>query len=195
MTSSNEQKYQSYNLVQQYLITRFQKRVIKAIDSIEFRSVLDVGCGEGYLARVIYDHYPGVEICGIDASNQAICRARLRCPSGDFQVAPIEALLDDRRRYDLVVCSEVLEHLPNPEKAMRILQTRARKALLVTVPHEPWFWMANLARGKYLSTFGNHPEHIQHWTHKGFVKLVSRYSKVQHTETCFPWTIVLGGVS
>ena len=62
----------------------------------------------------------------------------------------------------------------------------------LTVPWEPYFQLANLARGKYLKDWGNHPEHVQRWTHADFVRFASTEFEPLHTETCFPWTIFLG---
>ncbi len=36
-------------------------------------------------------------------------------------------------------------------------------SVVVSVPHEPWFRVGSLIRGKYVRTLGNHPEHINHW--------------------------------
>jgi len=53
-----------------------------------------------------------------------------------------------------VIALEVLEHLFEPGPALRRLVTMTHGALVLTVPHEPWFQLANLARGRsYTFTF------------------------------------------
>lgn len=79
---------------------------------------------------------------------------------------------------DLIVCCEVLEHLERPEEGLRALQRVVGRYLIVSVSREPIWCVLNLARGKYIADFGNTPGHIQHWSKRGFVALVSKYFEV-----------------
>jgi trans-aconitate methyltransferase len=193
--STNERKYESGNPLQQALIRRFQGRVVELLRPLEFRSVIDVGCGEGYLARVIADAFPGASITGVDLSASAVEAARLRVPAGRFEVASFEQLGAWSQRFDLVICSEVLEHLPDPAAGLAALRALATRHALLTVPWEPWFQLANLARGKYLARLGNHPEHVQRWSHGAFVRLAGASFERVASDTCFPWSLFLGRVT
>ena len=51
-------------------------------------------------------------------------------------------------QFDLVVASEVLEHLYEPERFLERLCRLSRGPVLLTVPHEPWFRLCNLLRGR-----------------------------------------------
>jgi trans-aconitate methyltransferase len=190
--STNEAKYESGNPVLRALIGRFQRRVTARLAGLDFRTVLDAGCGEGYLSRVLLDRFPGIVLSGFDLSPEAVAAAARRCPEGTFRAGGVEDLGGFPGSFDLVVCSEVLEHLADPDPALRILAARARGHVLLTVPWEPWFRLANLARGKYLPTLGNHPEHLQAWSARAFVRRVEPHFETVHVETCFPWTIYLG---
>lgn len=192
--STNERKYESGNPILQWLIARFHRRIVEVVRPLGVRTVLDAGCGEGYLARHLLDHLPGIELTGVDVSGSAVATARERCPEGNFQAATIQSLRDMGRSFDLVICSEVLEHLENPAEALDVLASLAAPNTLLTVPWEPWFQLANLARGKYLSTLGNHPEHIQRWTKRGFARLVGSHFEAHRVEVHFPWTLFLGTV-
>jgi 2-polyprenyl-3-methyl-5-hydroxy-6-metoxy-1,4-benzoquinol methylase len=190
--STNARKYESGNPLQQALIRRFQARVLARLAGMEFGSVLDVGCGEGYLAEVISRRFPQAHITGVDLSASAVEAARGRVPAGRFEVASFEQLARWTERFDLVICSEVLEHLQDPASGLAVLGQRAAGHALLTVPWEPWFQLANLARGKYLDRLGNHPEHVQRWTHAAFVRLASTTFRKIDSETCFPWSIFVG---
>jgi hypothetical protein len=48
-----------------------------------------------------------------------------------------------------------------------------------------------MARGKYLLQGGNTPGHIQHWSSRGFVELVSRHFEVVKVRKPLPWTMLL----
>src|SRR5690606_10074994 len=78
--STNAQKYESGNPILQWLIGRFHRRIAEVVRPLGVRTVLDVGCGEGYLARHLLDHVPGIELWGVDASESAIAAAQKRCP-------------------------------------------------------------------------------------------------------------------
>ena len=190
--STNEAKYESGNPVLRALIARFQRRVVALLERHTFETVLDAGCGEGYLSRVLLDRFPGIDLSGFDLSPAAADAAARRCPEGTFRAGNLDDLAGFAGRFDLIVCSEVLEHLADPGPALRLLAARAAGHVLLTVPWEPWFRLANLARGKYLATLGNHPEHVQAWSAGAFVRRVEPYFETVHVETCFPWTIYLG---
>lgn len=190
--STNQQKYESTNPILQRLIERFHQRIVEVVRPLEPKTILDAGCGEGYLSRVLLDHLPGVEVVGVDLSEGAVAQARARCPEGTFQVGTVESLRDLGRSFDLVVCSEVLEHVDDPRSVVGTLAGLAAPHALLTVPWEPWFQLANFARGKYLSTLGNHPEHIHRWSKRAFVQLTSTAFEPLHAEAMFPWTLLLG---
>ena len=61
---------------------------------------------------------------------------------------------------------------------------------VVSVPREPVWRAANLARGKYLGALGNTPGHIQHWSTRRFSRLVATRFDVVNVRTPFPWTVV-----
>jgi len=190
--SSNEQKYESRNPILRMLVARFHRRIAEIVAPLRPATVLDAGCGEGYLARYLLDHLEGIRLWGVDASERAIARARQRCPEATFEVASVDSFDAGGKSFDLVVCSEVLEHLESPERALARLASLAGSHALLTVPWEPWFRLANLARGKYLRNLGNHPEHVQQWTRRGFVRVVEPHFEPLLVEVCFPWTILLG---
>src|ERR1051325_10405464 len=79
--------------------------------------MLDVGCGQGELLREVAEALPGIRVHGADISEQSILDSRKRNPTYDlFQLdltAPDFSTRHASRMiaFDLVVCSEVLEHI------------------------------------------------------------------------------------
>jgi hypothetical protein len=67
----------------------------------------------------------------------------------------------------------------------------ASSHLLVSVPREPLWRALNVARGTYLRDLGNTPGHVNHWSKRAFVALLSRYGSVEEARSPFPWTMVL----
>jgi ubiquinone/menaquinone biosynthesis C-methylase UbiE len=109
--------------------------VLKLLDAGRGDRVLEVGCGTGQvLSLVKCDHRSGV-----DLSPKLIERARARCgPSVEIQKADAHALPFPDASFDRVYCTEVLEHLLEPAKAVReiarVLVPGGRAVL--TIPYE-----------------------------------------------------------
>ena len=93
--------------------------------------------------------------------------------------------------YDLVIATEVLEHLDNPSAAMKELIRISKKYIIISVPNEPLWCMANMARFKYLRHLGNTPGHINHWSKKAFYTFAGEFCKVKFIRTPFPWVMLL----
>jgi 2-polyprenyl-3-methyl-5-hydroxy-6-metoxy-1,4-benzoquinol methylase len=93
--------------------------------------------------------------------------------------------------FDLVSAIEVLEHLPDPASTVAEMARCARRHLLVSVPREPLWRALNIARGAYLSTLGDTPGHLNHWSKRSFVRLLARHGEVAEIRTPLPWTMLL----
>lgn len=99
-------------------------------------NVLDVGCGNGPLTFPVA--MLGCQVVGVDVDEGSIGRARQenRFPNARFEVIP-GSIFDLGATFDLIICSEVLEHLEMPQP---LLDTMAKHLapgglLWVTVPN------------------------------------------------------------
>lgn len=192
MPSANYKKHTSVNPIQQLLIRRFYAVLLGFVKETGASSVLDAGSGEGFTLDKLYRAKLAKRYAGFDASEEAVKMGNrmfphLRLVQGDMYTIPFAS-----KSFDLVVCCEVLEHLSDPKKALAELCRVSGGLVMLTVPWEPWFQLSNFFLGKYVSRWGNHPEHVNHWTKSGFVQYVRANGlTVLHATISFPWIIVL----
>lgn len=190
--SSNQRKHESTNPLQRALVDRFVGRVGDLVERLDPATTIDVGCGEGFVLAALARRGIGGQLHGVDLSAEAIDQARARL--GDdvaLEVADATTLGEEGRRFDLVTSLEVLEHIPDPGRALPVLHRLTAGHAILSVPHEPWFRGLNLARGRDIRRLGNHPEHVNVWTRRGFLDFVSPWFHVVERVGAFPWTLVL----
>lgn len=187
-------KYNSRNPVVRRIMAGFHAALDELVDAASPGSIHEVGCGEGYW--VTHWHRQGFAARGSDFSASVVALANENAieqglPQDLFAVQSVYELDAERDAADLVVCCEVLEHLEDPAAALERLRTVAGRYLIVSVPREPLWSLMNLARGRYWSQFGNTPGHIQRWTQREFVDLVSGIFRIESLRAPIPWTMLL----
>ncbi len=102
-------------------------------------AILEPGCGTGgnYAMRARRGH-----LCALDADESAVGFARARGLAQVERGALPDQIPFGVRRFDLVVMTDVLEHLDDEAGTLRALRARLRAGgwLLMTVPAMPWLW-------------------------------------------------------
>ena len=133
-------------------------------------SVLDIGCGSGVFLQFLAQNKENVKGFGIDVSVEAVRRAREKgVNSKVVDVTEPEFQLDGV--YDYIILSEVLEHIPNPERLMLKLKGKFRRAMLISIPNIGYYpYRLRLLRGSFPLQWGLHPgEHLRYWTVSDFL--------------------------
>jgi len=149
---------------------------------------LEVGCGEGVIADNLTRRFG--EVVALDLPDAGL-RADWRAYRGPrFLHANAHELPFADDLFDVVVAAEVLEHLPDPELGLAEMARVGRRHLVLSVPHEPIFRGCNLATGRYVRQWGNTPGHLNHWTRRGFVRLVAEVAEIRAVTSPFPWTTI-----
>jgi ubiquinone/menaquinone biosynthesis C-methylase UbiE len=107
------------------------------------RSVLDIGCGSGFVLSELRRESPHLELAGCDVLRPALARARTRLDDasiflGDATHLPL------RRQFDVVLALDVIEHLDDDRAALSEMfrVTNPGGGVLVTVPQHQWLWSA-----------------------------------------------------
>lgn len=186
-------KYTTRNPIARHMVSGFLRSFDEMVDRSSPSVVIEVGCGEGELALRLARR--GLRVRASDLSEEIIEVARERAGAQGldvgFEVADILAVQDGDPPADLVVCCEVLEHLPEPEAALRHLAGLGAPQYLFSVPREPLWRVLNMLRGRYLRDLGNTPGHLQNWSHRSFAALVGRSFEIMELRAPLPWTMVL----
>jgi 2-polyprenyl-3-methyl-5-hydroxy-6-metoxy-1,4-benzoquinol methylase len=113
-------------------MSRHIRRNIKILlYPLKFASVLDVGCGQGSFLVELTTEFPHIQQAGTDISTSAVELAQKRVPSGRFwALDATKDCLDEK--FDVVVCSEVLEHIPDDLAALRNIARMTGKYLVIS---------------------------------------------------------------
>jgi 2-polyprenyl-3-methyl-5-hydroxy-6-metoxy-1,4-benzoquinol methylase len=123
-------------------------RLIRKYETRDSFSLLEVGCESGYLLQFLSKKFPRARLTGIDISNSALEIAKNRVNRNiqlfhhDLVTTPPHVATAP---FDVLVCSETLEHIPEVEKAVENLAAIAgdQAIVIVTVPKQN---VANLAK-------------------------------------------------
>jgi 2-polyprenyl-3-methyl-5-hydroxy-6-metoxy-1,4-benzoquinol methylase len=192
VTGNTYDKYGSTNPIVKRLMAGFEA----ALDSLFARaapqSLLDVGCGEGVLTEKWARRVSG-RVVGIDLDDPELHAQwqERQAPNLEYRVMKAENLPFGDASFDVATAIEVLEHVPDPEHTVAEMARVASGHLLVSVPREPLWRGLNMARGAYLRDLGNTPGHLNHWSKRSFVQLLSKHGDVVEARSPFPWTMLL----
>jgi 2-polyprenyl-3-methyl-5-hydroxy-6-metoxy-1,4-benzoquinol methylase len=193
VTGNTYDKYGSSNPLVRRLMSGFERSLDELLQRAAPRSLLDVGCGEGVLAQRFARSLCDGRVVGIDLEEDSIQAGweQHREPNLEYRVVEARELPFADGEFDLASAIEVLEHLPEPEQTLREMARCAAGHLLVSVPREPAWRMLNMARAAYWPQLGNTPGHLNHWSKRSFVELLSRHGEVVEVRSPFPWTMLL----
>jgi 2-polyprenyl-3-methyl-5-hydroxy-6-metoxy-1,4-benzoquinol methylase len=192
VTGNTYDKYGSTNPVVRRLMANFEATLDELFRAAAPESLLDVGCGEGVLTQQWAERMDG-RVVGIDLDDPQLHEqwAAREAPNLEYLVMKAERMPFADDEFDVASAIEVLEHVPDPEHTVAEMARVARRWLLVSVPREPLWRGLNMARGAYLGDLGNTPGHLNHWSKRSFVALLSRFGEVVQARSPFPWTMLL----
>ena len=193
---TNFAKHTQSKGIRKMLINRFNQRFIEKLGCLIPPSgnvkLFDVGCGEGFMLNLVNQQYPNVELYGCDINESAVNFAKQQVPKADLFVCDGSNINVPSHSFDVIVCTEVLEHVLEPEKILaeikRVLKPGG--SVLLSVPHEPFFMLGNLVSGRHIKTFGNHPEHVVHFSMRKLRKICNVYFEKMLITSVFPWIMV-----
>lgn len=112
--------YDRHAVIQQ----RMAHRIMQTLEEnrVEAGSILELGCGTGYLTQLLSEYFPDAGLVGMDLSKRMVATARERTGNrvrywvGDVEEEPL-----GKRCYDLIAANAVVHWLQNPESTLQRL--------------------------------------------------------------------------
>ncbi|MEL0115370.1 MAG: bifunctional 2-polyprenyl-6-hydroxyphenol methylase/3-demethylubiquinol 3-O-methyltransferase UbiG [Gammaproteobacteria bacterium] len=139
-----------------HIINPVRVDYIQSKINVEGLEVLDVGCGGGILSEGLFDL--GAKVTGIDAAGPSLEVARIHAKDYGkdityLEITAEELLATSDKKYDVVCCLEVLEHVPDPKalvKACISLLKPNGQLFLSTINKNPRSWITAIVGAEYL---------------------------------------------
>lgn len=117
--------------ISRYMVT---KSILNALNKYKFKTFADIGGAEGYTANLVRELFEA-EVTMTDLSENACKMAKeifgLNALSADIHELPFQD-----NQFELVLCSETIEHVTDYRKAIDELLRITKNVLIITVPHE-----------------------------------------------------------
>lgn len=114
-----------------------RRLLLKKMDELFFDDVLDAGCAQPFLLKEIVGKF-GVRGYGCDVAECVLKENRAIAPECEFRALDLsKEVWRGGRKFDLVVCSEVLEHIELWKDALANVVRMAKAEILITVPGGP----------------------------------------------------------
>ena len=140
-----------------------------------FLRVLDVGCGDGVIARRLRQQFPHASLTGLDADEVRLARARSHCPGVAFEAGNVTAMPYSNAAFDIVLCHHVVEHVDDDDAVLRECRRVLRPGglLLLGIPQEDGAigrWLRRLHRRLYAEG-----EHVHFYTIRSMTEALERY--------------------
>ncbi|MBN2119188.1 MAG: class I SAM-dependent methyltransferase [Anaerolineales bacterium] len=185
-------KYKERNLISRFLVSNFYRAIQNVVQLLEPTDrILEVGCGAGISSLRIRQMLCGQHFEVSDVDDNAVRQFEKIGFPIPFKQESVLQLQRADDEFDCVFLLEVLEHVPDYERALSELFRVSRKYVVVSTPNEPLWRILNLLRWKYIRDWGNTPGHVNHWSQSALVRLINRFGEILKVYGPLPWTIVI----
>lgn len=129
----------------------FRRRIVTLLDFLAIRDgekILDAGCGEGFYTMIIGELWPNCEVYAFDYDPKILKAAQKwlgkNNPKIHWQKGDITRLPYQDNFFDKIICTEVLEHVPDDKKAVlelyRVLKPKGLVGITVPNHNYPFVW-------------------------------------------------------
>ena len=114
------------------------RQVLGFLHGIEFETLLDVGSGRGVFLLPFMEEFPQVQVTSLDLLDKRVTFLNELAAGGYSQLMAYNKNICDQpfpdNSFDVVTLLEVLEHIPEVDKAVAAAVKMAKKYVVVSVP-------------------------------------------------------------
>lgn len=157
---------------------------IRNLDGVKFKHpILDVGCGDGLVAKVLMSERNERFDWGIDVSEKEVKKARELKVYKNCKIANVYSLPFEDRTFSTVFSNSVIEHIPELDRALSEMSRVIKKGgeLVITVPSSylAKYLLGAKILGKWYGKFFNKLfKHYNLYTHKQWETILKKHSLV-----------------
>lgn len=95
------------------------KYVLNELQQLDFKKILDVGCGTGEILKSIKERYSFAQLYGLDISEEMLKQANDKLKgTATLILGDAENITLETNSFDLLLCTDSFHHYPNPQQAI-----------------------------------------------------------------------------
>ncbi len=166
-----QQNYLGGVTMEEYLQSYNHKTMRKVFELCgSGHKILDVGCGDGFIGRILMDN--GNDVVGVEIHDEPIREARkkgMKVIKARAQKLPFKS-----NTFEIVVMAEVIEHFLETEAALaevrRVLKPGGR--VIITTPNFASFRDRILVLFGKLQAFSQHKDHVKFFNKERLIKVL-----------------------
>lgn len=164
------------------------ERYLRFFETHDVKTVLDVGCGTGFITNIIAHNFPNIQIVAVDFSDaidhgkkiaKEVGNKNIKWRKTNFLTAKFN------ETYDLVLCNGSIHHMPEFETAVKKVKSLSKKYLMVGLYNKYGKWMQRKVRPKFITQeFELDQIHIPFelsFTHKQALGYFKEFKLLHHT--------------
>lgn len=110
-------------------------QILISISKGSYKTVLDVGAGNGYLLQRLQQAQSWEKICGVDVVPEVKSKSEFEIHTGALPELPFK-----NGDFDVVTCTHVLEHVLDVPASVRELLRIARRKVVVVIPRQRYYY-------------------------------------------------------
>ena len=137
----------------------------KQMEGNGYSSVLDIGCGSAFKLIKYFKQY---KVCGIEIEPTYTW---LKTTYPEFHFYTPDHTIEEE--IDLIVCSDVIEHVENPDDFINNIKKRKFKKIIFSTPER------DCSRGKYDMGPPKNGHHFREWTFTEFNNFMCKHFRIE----------------
>lgn len=135
-----EKLYSSKNPLVKYVHVGRLRKILGLIPKRKNMKILDAGCGEGQLLSMVTKKFGlfNLKLYGTDITPTSLESAKKRIENAEFSLQDLRDLDYKDEFFDVIMCTEVIEHVPDYKKVLKEFERILKKGgiLIISFPNE-----------------------------------------------------------